>query len=99
MSDTIDEIKKEVPYETKFYDGTEITDYTAVGIAEGFEESTAKSDDEINKDQIRAWSYITGKGFWTNLQGYFGRNVHTFIQNGYFDIHGKVNWDKIEEIL
>lgn len=96
MSNTIDEIK-EVLYETKFADGTEITDYTAIGIAEGFEDSTAESENEIAKDTIRVWSYICGKRLYTGLQGWFGRNVHYMIDANIFDNNGKVNWNIVEE--
>jgi len=96
MSDTIVE-NKEIPYETKFEDGSEITDYLAVGVAEGFEETNAKSDEEATRDTIKAWSYICGKDLWRTLQGYFGRSVHNLINEGVLDNSGKVNWDLVNE--
>lgn len=98
MSDTIDEIK-EVPYETKFADGTEITDYLAVGVAEGFEETNNTSNEEGARDIVRAWSYICGKGLWKGLQGFFGRSVYHLIDENILDNTGKVNWNLVDERL
>ena len=80
-----------IPYETKFEDGSEITSYLAIGVAEGFETKNG------NTDTIRAWSYICGKRLYIGLQGWFGRNIHSMIEAGMFDVNGKVNWDVIEE--
>jgi hypothetical protein len=82
-----------IPYETKFEDGSEITDYTAVGVAEGFVET------EGNTDAIRAWSYICGKELWKGLQGFFGRNVNTLIEDGVLRGNGKVDWDAYDELI
>lgn len=98
MADTIDEIKVEVSYETKFYDGTEITDYAAVAYAEGFEEPNVTDPTECTKDIVRAWSYICGKGLWRGLQGFFGRTVQSIKDAGVLDDNGKVNWDKLNEL-
>ncbi|MCK9429976.1 MAG: hypothetical protein M0R17_08220 [Candidatus Omnitrophica bacterium] len=88
-----DNINNEVPYETKFEDGTEITDYLAVGVAEGFESSDGKTD------SIKAWSYICGKGLWKGLQGWFGRQVNEFITLGIFDQNGQMDWDVYDDFI
>jgi hypothetical protein len=82
-----------IPYETKFEDGSNITDYLAIGIAEGFEESNEPID------VIRAWSYICGKGLWKELQGYFGMSVNNLIESKVLDIEGRINWDKYNELI
>jgi hypothetical protein len=87
------ELTNEIPYETKFEDGTEITDYLAVGIAEGFEKA------DCDADVIRAWSYICGKQLYRSLQGFFGRNVEALIEKGVFRGNGKVDWDRYTELL
>lgn len=84
-----------IPYETKFEDGTEITSYLAIGVAEGFE--TKEGDTDI----IRAWSYICGKRLHRGLQGWFGRNVQLLLDNGVLGIDGDVDWseyDKFNEL-
>jgi len=53
-----------------------MTHYTAVGVAEGFEE--ADSEEEV----LAAWQYISDKGLWKSLQGFFGRQVHALIEDG-----------------
>ena len=52
-----------------------ITDYQAVGLAEGFEEGT--------KEQIiEAWQYLHDTGLAYKLQGWFGRTAQSLIQEG-----------------
>jgi hypothetical protein len=51
-------------------------DYTAVAIAEGFEEPESE-------EQLRAaWQYLVDTGLCWSLQGWFGRTAHALIQNG-----------------
>ena len=52
-----------------------LTDYMAVGLAEGFEEGTA---DEV----IAAWQYLHDTGLAYKLQGWFGRNCRALIEDG-----------------
>lgn len=61
--------------------------YSAVGVAEGFEE-TDNPDEEIE-----AWAYIIAKGLWRQLQGFFGRQAHQLIQQGLIDKSGHIDWD------
>jgi hypothetical protein len=77
-------------FESKFSNGKDITQYQAVGYAEGFEEAS----DEM--DVIRAWAYLIKTGLCWSLQGFFGRNASTLIQNGYISKDGIINWSKIE---
>jgi hypothetical protein len=50
--------------------------YTAVGLAEGFEEP--ESEEQV----IAAWQYLVDTGVVWQLQGRFGRTSHDLIQNG-----------------
>ena len=54
-----------------------MTDYTAVGIAEGFEE--AENEDQV----IEAWQHIYNQKLHLNLQGWFGRTMADLIEAGY----------------
>ena len=92
-------MEHEITYETKFNDGSRITTYTAVAIAEGFEESCDKDPIEVQKDIVRAWSYICGTKIYRGLQGYFGRTVASLIEQKYMDDNGKVNWENVENII
>jgi len=85
--------------ETKFSDDSLITDYNAVGIAEGFVESPSTDDANIIKDEIRAWSYIAGKELWRGLQGWFGRSIQNLVDNEIMNWKGEVNWNKVEELI
>lgn len=52
-----------------------ITDYQAVGLAEGFEEGT---EEQI----IEAWQYLHDTGLAYKLQGWFGRTAQSLIEQG-----------------
>ena len=53
-----------------------ITDYQAVGLAEGFIEAD-------NADQvIQAWQQLHDTGLAYKLQGWFGRNCKALIEDG-----------------
>ena len=53
-----------------------MTNYEAVGIAEGFIESSSK------EEVIEAWQYLVDTGLAWQLQGWFGRTAQTLIENG-----------------
>ncbi len=55
-----------------------LTDYMAVGLAEGFEEGTVQQ-------QIEAWQYLHDTGLAYTLQGWFGRRAQQLIQEGIID--------------
>ena len=50
--------------------------YTAVGIAEGFEE--AESEEQV----IEAWQHLIDTGTAWTLQGWFGRQAMALIEAG-----------------
>ena len=52
-----------------------LTDYRAVGLAEGFEEGT---EEEI----IEAWQHLHNTGLAYTLQGWFGRTASNLIEQG-----------------
>ena len=52
-----------------------ITDYQAVGLAEGFEEGT---EEQI----IKAWQHLHDTGLAYKLQGWFGRQAKYLINKG-----------------
>ncbi len=54
----------------------EITDYTAVGIAEGFIEC------EDQETMLAAWQHLVDTGLAWKLQGWFGRTAEDLIQRG-----------------
>ena len=59
-----------------------MTDYMAVGIAEGFEE--AENEDQV----IEAWQHIYDKRLHLSLQGWFGRTMKSLIEAGYINTDG-----------
>ena len=52
-----------------------ITDYQAIGLAEGFEEGT---EEQI----IKAWQHLHDTGLAYKLQGWFGRQARYLIDEG-----------------
>ena len=52
-----------------------LTDYMAVGLAEGFEEGTPEQ-------VIEAWQHLHDTGLAYKLQGRFGRNCRALIKDG-----------------
>ena len=52
-----------------------MTQYEAVGLAEGFIEGT-------EKEQINAWQYLVDTGMAWTLQGWFGRTAQMLINDG-----------------
>lgn len=78
-------------YETTFENGDAITDYLAIGIIEGFEET------DNPKDKIKAWSYIIGKKLYLYLQGWFGRMGKKLIADNFIQSDGTVNWDNFDD--
>ncbi len=77
-------------FESKFTNGTEITDYQATAYAEGFEEASNEND------VLRAWAYLIKTGLCYRLQGFFGRTAHQIIEAGYISPDGIINWELIE---
>ena len=69
--------------------GTELSDYSAVMIAEGVEKA------ECMEDLLLAWSYIGKKMLYMHLQGFFGRTLRSLYEQGFFD----ENFNIIHEAL
>ena len=61
---------------TKLY--KELNPYIACSIAEGFCEGEGSSE----KEQLIAWQWISDRGLWKQLQGFYGRSVHSLIEQG-----------------
>ena len=59
-----------------------MTNYMAIGIAEGFEE--AENEDQV----IEAWQHIYDKRLHLSLQGWFGRTMESLIEAGYINTDG-----------
>jgi len=57
--------------------GFTFDNYTAVGIAEGFEEA------ESEEEELAAWQYLVVKGLAWTLQGRFGRTATQLIDEGH----------------
>ena len=56
-----------------------LDNYTATGLAEGFVK--AESEEQI----IEAWQYLHDTGLAYRLQGWFGREAQSLIENGIID--------------
>ena len=57
------------------FKGDEMTDYEAVGIAEGFIECDIYTE-------IAAWQHLIDTGLCWTLQGWFGRTATSLIEDG-----------------
>jgi len=58
-----------------------MSDYDAIGIAEGFIEA------ENDEQYISAWQHLIDTGLAWSLQGWFGRNAMAMIKSGYCTIN------------
>ena len=53
-----------------------VTNYKAIGIAEGFEKS------ETPEEYYQAWQHLIDSGLAWSLQGWFGRRAMELIESG-----------------
>ena len=68
--------KENLSFDTKLpKDMNNLTDYMAVGLAEGFEEGT-------EEQVIEAWQHLHDTGLAYKLQGWFGRTAQSLIEEG-----------------
>ena len=80
-------------YETKYSNEKEISSFEATMIAEGVDET------ENYADYIKSWSYLIGTKIAFSLQGWFGRQAYHFIEAGFIQPDGTVDWDFINDRL
>lgn len=57
-----------------------MTNYEAVGIAEGFEEASSE------EEYLEAWQHLVDTGLCWSLQGWFGRTAQYMINEGLITI-------------
>ena len=60
---------------TKLYKN--MTFFIACAYAEGF----CEGENASQKEQLTAWQWISDKGLWKQLQGFYGRTVEELINN------------------
>ena len=70
-----------------------MTLYEATAIAEGFS-GTVHTVDEV----LEAWAYLIETGHCWQLQGWFGRQAMSFIEDGVISKEGKINWETVAEL-
>jgi hypothetical protein len=59
-----------------------LTQYEAMGIAEGWVENPGKTQDEKREVSIKAWQLLIDTGLVWKLQGWFGRAATRLIEDG-----------------
>ena len=60
----------------KFY--KELNHYKACAYAEGF----CEGENATYEESLCAWQYIRDTGIWRELQGFYGRTVHSLLKQG-----------------
>jgi len=70
------------------------TSYLATAYAEGF----CEGENAPAEDQLEAWAYLIMTGLCWSLQGWFGRNARSLIDNNIIGKEGTVNWDMLDEM-
>ena len=71
----------------------EWTSYLATAYAEGF----CEGEDATQEEQLEAWAYLIMTGICWSLQGWFGRNARSLIDNGIISKDGNINWSVVDE--
>ena len=70
----------------------EWTSYLAAAYAEGF----CEGEDATKEQQVEAWAYLIMTEYSWRLQGWFGRNARSLIDNGIISKDGNINWDEVD---
>lgn len=73
----------------------EWTPYLACAYAEGFLEGEYATLEE----QIEAWAYLIEGEHYIRLQGFYGRNANSLMDQGYISKEGHIDWEKVDEEL
>lgn len=60
--------------------------YLATAYAEGF----CEGEDATYEEQIEAWAYLIKTGLAWQLQGWFGRNAQSLIDDGIISKEGEI---------
>lgn len=77
--------------ETRFSNGTPISDFNACAYAEGF----CEGENASFGDQLRAWAHLIHTGRCWTLQGWYGRTARTLIDSGMISEEGIIDWDEV----
>ena len=67
-----------------------MTQYDAVAIAEGFCEH-----EPTFEETLEAWAYLIETGLCWELQGWFGRNAASLIEDGIISREGEIDWKTV----
>lgn len=79
---------------TTFTNGETITDYSACEYTEGF----GNGENASLEDSIRAWAYLIRTGLCWKLQGWYGRNAQSLIDNKIISSEGIIDYNVIETL-
>ena len=60
----------------------QLSQYDAVGIAEGFVENPGETPEEQEAYALAAWQHLIDTGLAWSLQGWFGRTAANLIEQG-----------------
>lgn len=72
----------------------EWTPYLATAYAGGF----CEGENATVEEAIEAWAVLIKTKLCYSLQGWFGRQANTLINEGYIDKDGTLNWNSIDNI-
>ena len=72
----------------------EWTPYLAIAYAEGF----CEGENATIEEAIEAWAALIKTKLCYSLQGWFGRQAESLINDGYIDVNGTLNWESIDSI-
>ena len=67
--------------------------YTACSIVEGF-----SGEEHSLEEHMEAWAYLIKSGQCWSLQGWYGRNATSLIEQGLISKTGEIDWERVEEL-